>query len=176
MENALSGVFYLVHAEKRSGAALPAVIYNFKDSAFGVKAKDWYDWKSANGKSAKVCLRDSRGNPYDCVGDKKSENKEGENSDKQTVPEYSIEDFTPIKLEADDGAVVDFSNKARLGSTLKGAGVGGALGGFSGYQGAQSDIEERFVQATREYNDSLEKFNSQNEFNFFFLIILLLKS
>lgn len=158
MGNALSGVFYLVHAEKRSGAALPAVIYNFKDSAFGVKAKDWYDWKSANGKSAKVCLRDSRGNPYDCVGDKKSENKEGENSDKQTVPEYSIEDFTPIKLEADDGAVVDFSNKARLGSTLKGAGVGGALGGFSGYQGAQSDIEDRFVQATREYNDSLEKF------------------
>ena len=58
----------------------------------------------------------------------------------------------------DDGGVVDFSNKARLGSTLKGAGVGGALGGFAGYQGAQSDIEDRFVQATREYNDSLEKF------------------
>ena len=60
-------------------------------------------------------------------------------------------------MDADDGGVVDFSNKARLGSTLKGAGVGGALGGFSGYQGAQSDIEARFVEATREYNDSLEK-------------------
>ncbi|MBO4683414.1 MAG: hypothetical protein J5611_02450 [Alphaproteobacteria bacterium] len=63
-----------------------------------------------------------------------------------------------MQINADDGAVVDLSNKARLGSTLKGAGAGAAIGGFAGYQGAQSDIEERFVQAMREYNASLENF------------------
>lgn len=146
-----SGAYYRAVVAKRAGAPSAAVIVGFKDSAFGIKAKDWYNWRSANGASARICLRDSRGNPYKC--DTSGEEKEGE--EKTT---YDINDFNPIKLEADDGGVVDFSNKARLGSTLKGAGVGGALGGFAGYQGAQSDIEDRFVQATREYNDSLEKF------------------
>ena len=152
-----SGGYYQASVAKRAGAPVPAVIWNFKDSTFGIKVKDWYNWRGANGKTAKICLRDAHGNPYNCAGDKKTETKEGEVSANSKI-EYKIDDFNPIKLEADDGGVVDFSNKARLGSTLKGAGVGGALGGFSGYQGAQSDIEERFVQATREYNDSLEKF------------------
>ena len=156
MKTSASGSYYSAVVAKRAGAPSPAVIVGFKDSAFGIKAKDWYDWRSANGKSARICLRDSRGNPYNCGGEIKTENKEGEKADEKTA--YNINDFNPIKLDADDGGVVDFSNKARLGSTLKGAGVGGALGGFAGYQGAQSDIEDRFVQATREYNDSLEKF------------------
>ena len=155
MKPSESGSYYSAVVAKRAGAPSPAVIVGFKDSVFGIKAKDWYDWRSANGKSAVICLRDSRGNPYNCAGEVKTENKEDETNDEKTA--YNIEDFNPIKLDADDGGVVDFSNKARLGSTLKGAGVGGALGGFSGYQGAQSDIEDRFVQATREYNDSLEK-------------------
>ena len=121
----------------------PAVIVNFKDSAFGIKYKDWNAWRGQN-PGATICLRDSHGDPYDCGGE---ENKP-----------YDINNFSPISWDASDGGVVDFSNKARLGSTVKGAGIGGALGGFAGYQGAQSDIEERFVQATREYNDSLEKF------------------
>ncbi|MBQ6735949.1 MAG: hypothetical protein IJQ90_00485 [Alphaproteobacteria bacterium] len=155
-ETSGSGAYYRATVAKRAGAPSAAVIVGFKDSAFGIKAKDWYNWRSANGSSARICLRDSRGNPYNCGGEAKAENQEGASADKKTT--YDINDFNPIKLEADDGGVVDFSNKARLGSTLKGAGVGGALGGFSGYQGAQSDIEDRFVQATREYNDSLEKF------------------
>ena len=129
---------------------MPAVIVGFKDSAFGIKAKDWYNWRSANGSSAHICLRDSSGNPYNCNGATDDKGK--------VIASYDINDFTPVSLDASDGGVVDFSNKARLGSTLKGAGIGGAIGGFAGYQGAQSDIEERFVQATREYNDSLEKF------------------
>ncbi len=156
MKPASNGAYYAAAVAKRAGAPSAAVIVGFKDSAFGIKAKDWYNWRSANGSSARICLRDSRGNPYNCGGEAKAENQEGASADKKTT--YDINDFNPIKLEADDGGVVDFSNKARLGSTLKGAGVGGALGGFSGYQGAQSDIEDRFVQATREYNDSLEKF------------------
>lgn len=144
---ATSGRFYKINAEKRSGAPLPAVIVNFKDSAFGIKFKDWDKWRDVNGTTATVCLRDSRGDPYKC---------DAKNTDGTQA--YAINDFYPISMDADDGGVVDFSNKARLGSTLKGAGAGGIIGGFSGYQGAQNDIEERFVQATREYNDSLEKF------------------
>ena len=151
-----TGGYYLAVVAKRAGAPMPAVIVGFQDSAFGIKAKDWYNWRGANGKGAKICLRDSRGNPYNCGTGGTVQNQE--NADAAQQIKYDINDFNPIKLEADDGGVVDFSNKARLGSTLKGAGVGGALGGFAGYQGAQSDIEERFVLATREYNDSLEKF------------------
>lgn len=150
-----SGSLYAANVAKRAGAPMPAVIVGFRDSTFGTKLADWYTWKSANGKSAQLCLRDSMGNPYNCNGTKQSGDQQANKTD---ISKYTIDDFSPVRLDADDGGVVDFSNKARLGSTLKGAGVGGALGGFAGYQGAQSDIEERFVQATREYNDSLEKF------------------
>ena len=136
------GGLYLAEASQIKKTT-PAVIVNFKDSAFGIKYKDWNAWRGQN-PAATICLRDSHGDPYDCGGE---ENKT-----------YDINNFSPISWDASDGGVVDFSNKARLGSTIKGAGIGGALGGFAGYQGAQSDIEERFVQATREYNDSLEKF------------------
>ena len=138
---------YKAHVEKRAGAPIPAVIVGFTDnSAFGTKIGDWAQWKNAHKTNFKMCQRDGYGNP---TGDCKLVD-----TDKRS---YSIDDFNPLTMDADDGGVVDFSNKARLGSTLKGAGVGGALGGFSGYQGAQSDIEARFVEATREYNDSLEK-------------------
>jgi len=68
-----------------------------------------------------------------------------------------INDFRPAYLDASDGGVVDISNKARLKGTLTGAGVGAGMGAFVGYQGAQSDIEERWVTAVREYKDSLGK-------------------
>ncbi|MBO4582704.1 MAG: hypothetical protein J5714_01430 [Alphaproteobacteria bacterium] len=142
-----SGTFYEVNVGKRAGAPIPAVIVGFTDnSAFGTKIGDWAQWKNTHKNDFKMCQRDGYGNP---TGDCKLVD-----TDKQP---YTIDDFNPLTMDADDGGVVDFSNKARLGSTLKGAGVGGALGGFSGYQGAQSDIEARFVEATREYNDSLEK-------------------
>ena len=60
-------------------------------------------------------------------------------------------------VDATDGGIIDLGNKARLKSTLVGAGAGGALGAFSGYQGAQDDIEKRWVAAVREYKDSLQK-------------------
>ena len=163
MKPSESGVFYEAEVAKRAGAPLAAVIVGFRDSsAFGTKLAEWEAWKSAN-KNAKICLRDSAGNPYNCVSNNKAgATKETEaantNTTQENMSQYTINDFNPLKRDADDGGVIDFSNKARLGSTLKGAGVGGALGGFSGYQGAQSDIEERFVQARREYSDSLEKF------------------
>ena len=142
-----NGEYYKATAAKRAGMPVPAVVVGFKDSAFGVKLKDWRAWQSANRTGARLCMRDSHGNPYDC-----------NLNDDEGNALYTLDDFNPVFIGADDGGVIDFSNKARMESTLKGAGAGGVLGGFSGYQGAQNDIEERFVQATREYNDSLEKF------------------
>ncbi len=136
-----SGVYYRATVEKRAGAPVAAVIVDFPDSAFGVKDDDWKTWKSAHAGDAVICRRDSKGQPYSC----------GKDND------YKITEFNVAKLDASDGDVIDFSNKARLGTTLKGAGIGGALGGFAGYQGAQADIEERLSQALREYNASLEK-------------------
>lgn len=141
------GTFYEVEVAKRAGAPIPAVIVGFEDTrAFGTKLADWTQWKNTHKTGVRMCQRDGYGNP---TGDCNLRDADGE--------AYTIEDFNPLTMDTDDGGVVDFSNKARLGSTLKGAGVGGALGGFSGYQGAQADIEARFVEATREYNDSLEK-------------------
>ena len=138
---------YNAYVEKRAGAPIPAVIVGFEDTrAFGTKLADWTQWKNTHKTGVRMCQRDGHGNPTGDCRLKASDDTE-----------YTIEDFNPLTMDTDDGGVVDFSNKARLGSTLKGAGVGGALGGFSGYQGAQADIEARFVEATREYNDSLEK-------------------
>ena len=67
-------------------------------------------------------------------------------------------EFIPSHLSASDGTLVDFSNAGRAKSTLAGAAAGGALGGFSGYEGAKQEIQERWVTAIREYNDSLDKF------------------
>ena len=123
-----------------SGTAKNALILDFPEKKFGSKMDDWYKWLGENKSSAVLCLRDGKGNPTDCDSVKDQ-----------------IDNFKPTQLDADDGELIDVSNKARLGSTLKGAGLGAGIGGFTGYQGAQSDIDERLTQATREYNDSLEK-------------------
>ena len=72
------------------------------------------------------------------------------------IAKADIENFRPMYLEASDGGIVDMDNKSRLGGTLAGAGVGGAMGAYSAYQGAQTEIEERWVAAVREYKDSLQ--------------------
>ena len=71
--------------------------------------------------------------------------------------DYSLDDFYPMYRNAQDGNLIDFGNKARLKSTLTGAGIGGAMGAFSGYQGAKKDVEERWVTEVRKYKDSLSK-------------------
>ena len=68
-----------------------------------------------------------------------------------------VANFDPNTVDAEDGGIIDLSNKARFKTTLTGAGVGGAMGAFSAYQGAQTDIQNRWVTAVREYNDSLQK-------------------
>lgn len=66
--------------------------------------------------------------------------------------------FEPTSGDAEDGGLVDLSNPARAKGTLTGAAAGGALGGFAGYQGAQDEITDRWLSATREYEDSLSNF------------------
>ena len=66
--------------------------------------------------------------------------------------------FEPTSGDASDGGLVDITNGARKKGTLTGTAAGGALGGLAGYQGAKSEVEERWVSAVREYEDSLSNF------------------
>lgn len=66
--------------------------------------------------------------------------------------------FEPTLRDAGDGNLVDISNEARAKATLVGTTAGGALGGLAGYQGAKSEIAERWTAAVREYNDSLSNY------------------
>ena len=66
--------------------------------------------------------------------------------------------FTPLARDASSGGLVDINNKARAKGTAVGAAAGGAMGGFAGYQGAQSEITDRWTSAVREYEDSLSNF------------------
>ena len=66
--------------------------------------------------------------------------------------------FTPLTRDASSGGLVDINNKARAKGTAVGAAAGGAMGGFAGYQGAQSEITDRWTSAVREYEDSLSNF------------------
>lgn len=120
------------------GRQYPAMISGVKDSTFGYKSSDWSNLRKKLVSEGKKPV--GRG-----VNGKQS----------STSKSYSIENFYPIYRSAEDGGIVDFGNKARLKATVTGAGVGGALGAFSGYQGAQSDINDRWLSATREYEDSL---------------------
>ena len=121
----------------------PALVWGVQDKFFGMKRSDWYAWQNAN-PNPEIYGRDSHGN--------------AEELPKELKDKITIKDFEPMYVDASDGGVIDLNNKARLKGTMIGAGVGGAAGAFTAYQGAQSDIDERWVAAVREYKDSLQKF------------------
>lgn len=121
---------------------ISAMITGVKDKAFGMKRSDWGKWMTDNSDAKdRIVGRSGQGDAY------KLEN----------IGNYSIQDFYPAYTDSTDGGIIDLGNKARLKSTLIGAGAGGAMGAFVAYQGAQSDIDERWVSAVREYKDSLQK-------------------
>ena len=66
--------------------------------------------------------------------------------------------FSASSRDADDGELVDLSNKSRLKGTLVGSATGGALGGISGFEGAKTEIQDRYLSARQEYEDSLTNF------------------
>lgn len=123
---------------------LPAMIVGVEDSAFGYKKKDWGELKSKlQGKP--IVKRGANGKAEDFT----EKEKEGG---------ISLDNFDPMYVSAESGGVIDLDNKARMKGTLTGAGIGGAAGAFTAYQGTQSEIDERWVTAVRAYKDSLQKF------------------
>ena len=140
LNRAESHVYVPVVSAVRPKNQIPALIWGVQDKLFGMKRSDWYQWKNQHLADAQVYRRDTHGNA--------SELMKG----------VSLNNFEPMYVDAEDGGIIDLNNKARLKGTMIGAGVGGAAGAFTAYQGAQSDIDERWVSAVREYKDSLQKF------------------
>lgn len=137
--------FFLVSsATKATGFAehAYAVFPRLPKKLFGYKSTDWNN--GLNGLVPQYYARNASGS----VG-------------AEIIPDADAKEevvFVPTSLSASDGALVDFSNAARTKDTIAGAAVGGALGGFAGYQGAKQEIQERWVMAQREYVDSLTNF------------------
>lgn len=112
----------------------PAAIAPYHDKAFGTKEEDW-----DKGLTGATIFYRSLGKLQECTG-------------------CDFDKFDPETIAASDGGVIDMNNKARLGATLTGAGAGAGIGAFSAYQGAQTEIQDRWTAAVREYKDSLQKF------------------
>ena len=138
-----SGEWVQINGTTKIKASHAVVIYDFPESKRGTSISDYDKWKTANLQNAKICLRSSKGNAYSCDSDILKENRTS---------------FVPTSKSSSDGKLVDLSDKTRTKDTVKGAAVGAGLGGFSAYQGAQEDIEARYVQAVEEYNASLRNF------------------
>ena len=130
-----------------SGAPIPVLVEIPADKPFGYKGKDW-DKDKPNVK--KIWGRNADG---DAIDNNSLKTKDAAGNDVEPI----IKNFRPIYVSAEDGGLIDLNNKARLKGTLIGAGAGGAMGAFSAYQGAQDDIQQRWVAAVREYKDSLQK-------------------
>ena len=122
-----------------------AMVVDIEDKAMGWKKSDWSKFKTKYGQK-EVVGRSGRG--------------VASNLDNGTKTRYLGDadmNFSPAYQNAEDGGIIDLGNKARLKGTLTGAGVGAGMGAFAGYQGAQKDVEDRWVTAVREYKDSLQK-------------------
>ena len=121
----------------------PAMVVDVDDKGMGWKKSDWSKFKT------RFATREVVGRTGHGVAS---------NLD-NTTTKVTLQDvnFTPVYIDAEDGGIIDLGNKARMKGTLTGAGVGAGMGAFSGYQGAQQDVEERWVAAVREYKDSLQK-------------------
>jgi hypothetical protein len=145
-----SSVYFLATTGYKSEGATNrgyAVFSGLGNKLFGYKATEWETLRTNY--SPRYFRRNSDGTVGDEVKTKVDE-KSGE-----TIEEVV---FTPTAQDASDGALVDFQNSARTKATLSGAAAGGALGGFTAYQGAKQEVQERWLSATREYDDSLNNF------------------
>lgn len=134
------GGYAIISSGSIPGARQAALIANIQDSTFGLRKDDWTKIKARGG--LEIYGRDAKGDAFDLGKDVLTD----------------IESFHVMYRDSGDGGFVDFGNKARLKATAIGAGVGAGLGAFTAYQGAQSDIEQRWVAEVRAYKDSLMKF------------------
>ena len=123
-----------------------AVLDNLPSKTFGYKVSDF-----ESSLKKKVTGYYVRYNNTTTVGNRLDQ-KDGKTIN---AAEYT---FTPAARSSEDGGIIDLSNEARAKATMAGAGAGAALGGFVGYQGAQSEISERLVTALNDYTNSLNNF------------------
>ena len=147
--------YVVLESAKKVSKRTPAMLVDFKDSPFGYKENDWTNKLKADYKGPGVVGRGANGvaTSLNAACASQSNTQTNQDSPRKECVEY----FTPSGMSAGAGGLIDMDNKARLKGTLTGAGVGGALGAFSAYQGAQSDIQERWASEVRAYKDSLQK-------------------
>ncbi|MBN1324867.1 MAG: hypothetical protein JW974_01475 [Alphaproteobacteria bacterium] len=132
------GIWTPIASAGRPGERINAMIPDFKDKTFGAKISDWYKWRNENMANAVIIGRNNKG--------------------ESTVKlDENIMDFYPITVDASDGGLIDINNKARMKSTVVGAGAGAGIGAFTAYQGANDEIDARWISAVTEYKDSLQK-------------------
>ena len=140
-----NNMYFIVYGAFKPAGAKPAyAIFDEKLplKPMGFTQNDWTKELNTPDHSYSLYLRNPGGSVGDAI---------------ETTEDTDFE-FVPSTLNATDGAIIDFSNAARRKSTLTGAATGGALGGFSAYQGAKTEVQERWVAAQREYSDSLDRF------------------
>lgn len=132
------GKYIKIESAKTAGTRKGAMIKladSTPNNVFGYKSEDW---RKRNTDKSKLKLDNKL---YDLYG--------------KEIPGTDINNFSPAYKSASDGSVIDFNNAARTKSTMIGAGAGGALGALSGVSGANAAIQERYLTAVREYEDSL---------------------
>ena len=135
--NSEKSFYHIVSADKLGDKKHAYAVFDEPlKKAFGYKT-----WEELSSKKTKIYYRYGGGGVGDLIED-----------------ENAVANFEPSSRDADDGALIDLSNQARAKGTIVGTAAGGALGGFAGYQGAQTEVSERWVSALREYEDSLSNF------------------
>ncbi len=144
------GPWIMLASAQKVDQRVPAMLVGVEDRGRGWKQSDWGELKKRF-RDHQIVGRAGAGQAIALKMPTETING------KEQPIEPSIDNFSPVYRDADDGGVVDLSNKARMKGTLTGAGLGAGMGAFSGYQGAQDDIQQRWLSAVREYKDSLQK-------------------
>ncbi len=129
-------IFYKMDTAQQSGNPQAAVIVGW-DTTLKTN-NDFKQWRK-NAKNPDIRFRYNDGT----IG--------------QPAKEFTIKDFVAFNQDATDGAIIDLNNAARTKATATGAGIGAGLGGFTAYQGATTDVENRWVAEVQAYKDSLTK-------------------
>ncbi len=153
--------FIIAYADSVSSFVRAYAVYNhnIKKPAFGYSVSEFGKNPDLTGYT--VYARNNDGSvgrllyqPGESAKDTK-DTKESSDKKEENKKEY---EFQPIAKDAEDGGLIDINNEARAKATMIGTATGGALGGLAGYQGAKTELEQRWVEAVRTYNDSLSNF------------------
>ena len=133
-----------------------AMVVDVKDKPLGWKKSEWSKFVESFG-NKEVVGRTGKGTATYLDVESSNDSTDDNKGNKKILLQDVVNKFSPADQDSDGGSSIELGNKARMKGTLTGAGVGGALGAFSAYQGAQQEIEARWVSAVQEYKDSLQK-------------------